>query len=119
MVDPQNLPYDPETTPQWLKEVDSWPWESIGEDKWKKSGSCPRCHHLMDKVVTPVTILAKTLLAEGISVDRPLQLVPDRVEVECNCVSPHKDRPEKESGCGPAGIFDGPIAWMRRDEEDA
>lgn len=112
MAENGDLSYDPGTPEDWLEKVDAWPWNKIGEDKWKKSGPCPRCGHHMARVVSSEVVFPRTLEAEGGSgFGGPIRVLADRVFIECNCASPHKDRPEDESGCGPQGIFDGPREW--------
>lgn len=114
MADDKTLPYDRETSDDWLAQVDQWPWIKLGEDKWKKSGQCPRCGHYMERVVWAEVVFAETLNdLEGLGAERSVRHVDDRVHVECNCASSHSERPEGESGCGPQGLFDGPKEWGR------
>jgi hypothetical protein len=96
------LPYDETTSANWLKIVDSWPWQQIGPSKWKKVGSCPRCKHEMYGVFYPRVVLFSDEAGEESSG------TPQEVYIECNCSAPHTGRPEDETGCGPDGFFRAP-----------
>src|SRR5215213_11026608 len=114
MTDSNAVPYDTETTPEWLEELNNWPWTKRDDDNWQKVGRCPRCQHTMDRIVGPGFVFPQdfieSVVLEDIDLAMPLRTRrrPNRVLVRCNCTSPHEGRPDGRSGCGPAGKFDGP-----------
>jgi hypothetical protein len=90
--------WDDNTAPDWLTQVDNWPWvHEAASRSWRKSGQCPRCHHRMDRVLA---------LGTGPFFAEPS--LPDEVSIACNCDHDHEGRPAGESGCGQAGIFSPP-----------
>ena len=97
-----DAPYEPATPDQWLSEVASWPWTSLGSDRWKLAGNCPRCGHPMEKILEPQ--LVQFAIGPGKNQD------PEWNEplVECNCDSTHPGRPESAHGCGARGVMPGP-----------
>ena len=125
MSDKQGVLYETRTSQEWLEEVDKWPWQKVNKDTWQKQGTCPRCLHTMDRMVGAGFIFARDLIEtedheeieiqkrEDVEVKGIHRMRAKRVFVKCNCEDPHEGRPEKESGCGPRGMFDGPSDWIR------
>jgi len=99
-----DAPYETLTPDWWLEEVSTWQWQQLEDEKWKLSGNCPRCGHLMSRVEGPGIVVFSTGVGVG-----SRHGVPDVVFVECNCTDPHKDRPDGETGCGPSGQIPGPL----------
>ena len=95
--------------PGWAEKVNDWPWQEEvksapgGQRRrvgWFKTGSCPRCEHLM-------TIQAKLVRTVMPGASIPETRRPKRVR--CNCTSVKHKRPEGFSdGCGVVDAIDPP-----------
>jgi|SRR5947209_2895158 len=105
MTNGNPVPYDSNTSQNWLTVVDSWPWTGNKEDGWIKQGECPRCLDHMDKRLTPVQ--TEYLKSDMRSLTDPESKY---VYVACNCPVAHPDTPSGCSGCGQAGRFAAPWA---------
>jgi hypothetical protein len=98
------LPYDNQTTAEWLKTVEGWGWQKMSRGIYKIEGKCPRCKHYMSAEREFVTIISylqddesDKLLNRLLDAD-----LPARAWVRCNCAMDHSGRP-KGKGCGQAG----------------
>ncbi len=100
MSEEQEVPYDQTTSQAWHDTVESWNWRQLEKDQWRKSGTCPRCQHQMDIPYDASTVIFKMKKMQDQSADQAYGL--------CNCPMPHPNRPDGESGCGPAGYFSPP-----------
>jgi hypothetical protein len=95
--------------PGWAEKVDDWAWQEevkaapVGQPRcigWFKTGSCPRCEHVM----TVEAKLAHTLLPEA-----PIPETRRQKRVRCNCTSDKHKRPGGFSdGCGVVDAIDPP-----------
>jgi hypothetical protein len=97
------------TTPdRWRKAVEKWPWHSLGNDEWEKSGACPRCGHEME-------VLKQGLAISNFTTDARSALLLIRtlesgrwhaasglgLYARCTCGENHPGRPPSmKRGCG-------------------
>ena len=85
------IPWDTNTTQQWLDEVEEWEWEKVeSEQLWRKKGLCPNCNHPMNKDLFRIYAL--------------IDVAKIGIGIKCNCNENHPGRPDGEyGGCGFAG----------------
>lgn len=87
--------------------MESWPWVSIGDDEWEKSGTCLRCSDAM--AVTKRGAFSTVSISEDVVAallvranDGPLASDADGTFfARCNCTGEHLGRPPGiTQGCG-------------------
>lgn len=93
-------PYDETPNEEWFKAVESWEWQKIDKDTWKKSGECLVCLHQIDFLLSKIYSLDLSTEAE----------FPEEVLIICNCGETHEGRADdmEPKGCGQAGYFSPP-----------
>jgi hypothetical protein len=115
--DEEKLEWDPATSPEWLQTVNAWPWQTLGNNDWTKSGKCLRCGHQMQ--VEQVTVILSTIEEDELDTDLlvraeegPFRVLTDeghKFYARCNCGGEHPARPAGiTAGCGQAGLIDPP-----------
>jgi hypothetical protein len=124
--DEEVIPYEVQRDPAWLKEVESWTWEPLGDGSWMKGGRCTVCGHAMrvkmhgGPVVIPLDEPGpgdEALLVRAIK--GPLLVTPASGEkklfASCDCGEKHSGRPEDvKAGCGACGDITPPL----KDDDD-
>ena len=104
---PKPLDWLSRTPDSWRISVDAWPWQSLGNDEWMKSGDCPRCGHPIEMVKQGLAITRYTTdlnevrgSARSGSGDFPAR---------CDCGEKHGSRPPGvKRGCGQHAFIDPP-----------
>lgn len=111
------LPWDKTPAPGWRDAVNGWPWQSLGDGDWEKSGNCPRCGHGISVAqqgsYTTVAISEDALLGIMVATERgALRTRSDEKEqffARCDCGEQHPGRPTGIStGCGQWAEIDPP-----------
>jgi hypothetical protein len=85
--DQETLPWDTETSDDWIAGVNRLPWTYDPElNEYRKVGKCPRCKHPMQRILRENMVMLDTT---------------GYVDIYCNCSHPHAGRPASVTwGCG-------------------
>jgi hypothetical protein len=88
--------------PEWAAAVALWDWELRRKGEWSKSGTCPRCKHLMSVLAQGGTLVGGATM----TVDAAPDSKPDPVDAHCNQCE-HDGHPAappiRTRGCGARG----------------
>lgn len=112
------IAWDGSESARWRKEVDAWPWKSLGGGDWAKSGQCPRCSHAVS-IVEEIGHVAMMIMPKEVKValmvraeEGPIEFEVDtgrRFFARCDCGEDHPGRPDGLTrGCGSWGLIDPP-----------